>query len=56
MGGLTTYSSFNHDLVETGGDGAPGAREVNALATFVVCLASGLLGLWASRPWTAQSP
>src|SRR5689334_8342645 len=45
MGGLTTYSSFNNDLVHYLKDQNYSAFALNALATFVLCLAAGLLGL-----------
>ena len=51
MGGLTTYSSFNNDLVQFLKNENYSAFAINALATFVVCLGSGLLGLYAGKNW-----
>jgi CrcB protein len=48
MGGLTTYSSFNHDLVEFLRRDDYSSFALNACATFVTCLIAGLLGLWAA--------
>lgn len=49
LGGLTTYSSFNHETTKLMHDGAPGMALVNLGVTLVGGLASGVLGLFLAR-------
>lgn len=49
MGGLTTYSTFNHDLVEALRSGHVGAAALSSVVTFTSCLLAGFLGLIAAR-------
>ena len=49
MGGLTTYSSFNHDVVEALRRGDHLAGALIAGVTFTACLAAGILSLIAGR-------
>jgi CrcB protein len=46
LGGFTTYSSFNYETLEYVRQGAWSLGALNVLATWVVCLLAGLLGLW----------
>ncbi len=49
MGGLTTYSAFNHEVLTLLDDGA-GPRALGYIAvTLIGCLAMGALGLGLSR-------
>lgn len=49
MGGLTTYSAFNHEVLTLLEAGA-GPRALGYIsATLLGCLASGALGLWLAR-------
>ena len=45
LGGLTTYSSFNQDLLRMLRDGAYGAAALNFAVTTTGCITAGLLGL-----------
>ena len=54
MGGLTTYSAFNFDLVEALKDGAYRAAILNTAVTLVLCLLAGLLGLAAGKAMVAS--
>ena len=49
LGGLTTYSSFNHETTSLLQHGATGLAALNALATIVGGLVAGWLGLVVSR-------
>jgi CrcB protein len=49
MGGLTTYSSFNHDLIEALRAGQLATAAVSVVATVALCLLAGFLGLVAAR-------
>jgi CrcB protein len=49
MGGLTTYSSFNHDLIEALRAGQLATAAVSGVATVALCLLAGFLGLVAAR-------
>ena len=49
MGGFTTYSSFNYELVGLFERGAWLVGIAYLGATVLGCLASGVLGLWAAR-------
>jgi CrcB protein len=49
MGGLTTYSTFNHDLLETMRQGQLAMAALSAVSTVVLCLIAGFLGLVAAR-------
>ena len=49
LGGFTTYSTFNYETLALLQRGAVWAGLLNVLATVVVCLAAGLLGLWTGR-------
>lgn len=53
LGGFTTYSSFNYQTLELLRGRAWMAGGLNLLATVVLCLAAGLLGLAAGRSLTA---
>jgi CrcB protein len=44
LGGLTTYSSFNQDLIRLVRDGAYGAAALSFGVTAVGCIVAGLLG------------
>ncbi len=46
MGGFTTYSTFNHQVLSLLMGGQPGRAAWLATLTFVVCLAAGAAG-WA---------
>jgi fluoride exporter len=45
IGGLTTYSSFNHETTRLLQDGARDLAALNAGTTFVGCYVAGWLGL-----------
>ncbi len=45
MGGMTTYSAFNHAVVEAVRRGEYAGAALNASATFALCLAAGLAGM-----------
>ena len=49
MGGFTTYSSFNHDVVEAIRRGDYLAGLLIASVTLCACLVAGILGLIAGR-------
>ncbi|HYG76031.1 MAG TPA: CrcB family protein [Planctomycetota bacterium] len=49
LGGLTTYSSFNHLLVEQLKEDKVGPAFLNLALTLVLCLASGFAGLAVAR-------
>ncbi len=49
MGGFTTYSSFNYETIRLLQDGALGLGALNILATVVVCLVAGGLGVLICR-------
>ncbi len=49
MGGLTTYSSFNHDIIEALRAGQLATAAINGVATVTLCLLAGFLGLVAAR-------
>ncbi|HZY04906.1 MAG TPA: CrcB family protein [Anaeromyxobacteraceae bacterium] len=49
MGGFTTYSSFNYELLGYLERGAWGLGFTYLGATVLGCLGSGVLGLWAAR-------
>ena len=49
MGGFTTYSTFNYETVRLLQDGALGLGALNILATVVVCLLAGGLGVLICR-------
>lgn len=51
MGGLTTYSTFNYETLGLLREGALFMAALNLVATVVLCLAAGLLGLAAGRAW-----
>jgi CrcB protein len=53
MGGLTTYSTFNHETLQYLRDGAWLLGGANLVVTVVACLAAGLLGLAAGRALAA---
>jgi CrcB protein len=52
MGGLTTYSSFNYETLKYFDEGAWALGALNAITTFVGCMAMGVLGLWIARKMT----
>jgi CrcB protein len=49
MGGFTTYSTFNYETIRLLQDGALGLGALNLLATVVVCLLAGGLGVLICR-------
>lgn len=49
MGGLTTYSAFNYELLRFFADGAWGRASAYLLCSLFGCLASGGLGLLCGR-------
>jgi fluoride exporter len=49
LGGLTTYSSFNHESTALLLDGHPARGFANIAATLLGCLAAGLAGLAIAR-------
>lgn len=49
MGGLTTYSTFNQDVIDALGSGRPATAAVTAASMLVLCLVAGSLGLIAAR-------
>lgn len=49
IGGFTTYSSFNHDLIEALRTGQYGMAALYSVTTFVAGLLGGVLGLIAAR-------
>lgn len=49
LGGLTTYSAFNHETLRLYEGGAPVAAAVNMLLTVVGALVAGWLGLAVAR-------
>lgn len=46
MGGFTTYSTFNLNLLEAANRGAWGELALQFTTTAVVCFGAGALGLW----------
>ncbi|HLX64261.1 MAG TPA: CrcB family protein [Planctomycetota bacterium] len=54
MGGLTTYSAFNNDLISALDKADYRGVAWNVLATFAGCLLAGLLGLWAGRAYVGE--
>jgi CrcB protein len=54
MGGFTTYSTFNYETIEYLREGALGIAVLNVVATLVLCLMAGALGLTAAR-WLVGS-
>lgn len=52
LGGFTTYSSFNYEVVASLEQGAWLVAGANVLGTVVACLAAGFLGLAAARAIT----
>lgn len=49
MGGLTTYSTFNYDVLRLWGRGAQAASVGYLAVTLLGCLAAGLLGSLAAQ-------
>lgn len=49
LGGFTTYSTFNHDVLRFAEGGAFGAAAAYLSATVVICLMSGLAGQLVGR-------
>jgi CrcB protein len=49
MGGLTTYSSFNHETLRYFDERAWGIGALNMLVTAAGCLLAGVLGLLLAR-------
>lgn len=54
LGGFTTYSSFNLELLQMMQRGEPLRALAYAGATLFGCLASGALGLWCAERWVLQ--
>jgi CrcB protein len=46
LGGFTTYSTFNYEVLTALENQAWGAAVVTALGTLAVCLVAGAAGLW----------
>lgn len=55
MGGLTTYSTFNLELVRYMQEGQVRMALVYGVATIVTCLSAGALGIALGRMLTASS-
>jgi CrcB protein len=51
LGGFTTYSSFNQDLVAGFERGAWAWSLGYAVVTLAGCLVSGAAGTWLGRAW-----
>lgn len=51
LGGLTTYSSFNHETTRLFEAGSPRMALLNFGVTVTGCLAAGMLGAWVARRW-----
>src|SRR5262245_20291446 len=49
MGGLTTYSTFNHETLEYVSQGAFGLAGLNLVSTVTLCLLAGALGVTSAR-------
>ena len=49
LGGFTTYSSFNLETIRLWEQGAQGRASAYVIATVVLCLGAGFLGLAAAR-------
>jgi CrcB protein len=49
MGGLTTYSTFNHDVLEALRSGQFATAALSTVVTFASCLVAGFLGLVSAR-------
>ncbi len=49
LGGFTTYSAFNYELLRFVTEGALGKAAAYFLATTVGCALAGLTGLWLAR-------
>jgi CrcB protein len=48
MGGVTTYSAFNHDVIAAVQRGQPGHAALLAVLTVAGCAAGGVAGWWAA--------
>jgi CrcB protein len=49
MGGFTTYSTFNYETLQYLQEGAWAMASLNVVATLLVCLAAGALGVAFAR-------
>lgn len=49
LGGFTTYSTFNHDVLRFAESGAMGSAAAYLTATVVICLGAGLAGQLVGR-------
>jgi CrcB protein len=49
MGGLTTYSTFNQDVLDAMRSGQFATAALSVVATFVTCLLAGFLGFISAR-------
>ncbi len=49
LGGLTTYSAFNHETTRLALDGSTLRAGANLALTIVLCLAAGLVGIALAR-------
>jgi CrcB protein len=49
LGGFTTYSSFNYDIIRLVAGGAVGLGLLYAASTFVGCMLAGVGGLFLAR-------
>jgi len=54
MGGFTTYSAFNFEMLQLVRDGHWHLALANGVATVGVCLAAGVAGLWLGRSLAAS--
>ena len=48
MGGFTTYSTFNHDVISAMSEGRYGHAALVAGGSLVACVLGGLLGWWVA--------
>lgn len=49
IGGLTTYSSFNYEMLSLLEEGATARAVTYLMATLVGCALAGVLGTWSAR-------
>ncbi|HSI06865.1 MAG: CrcB family protein [Myxococcota bacterium] len=49
LGGFTTYSAFNHELLRFVTEGAPGKAAAYLAVTTIGCAVAGFAGLWLAR-------
>lgn len=49
FGGFTTYSTFNQDTIRLFQAGEFGPLALNVVATLVLCIGAGALGVWLGK-------